>query len=170
MEDIHFVLSPILTPMNAKILKLARKKLTGLRKKYDRFINVIVDDWRGYRFIFDTKDVRQCRNDCENCPLYKLLKNERNGYFSANLYPSGKKDKKLFGSQNFLNCKTLRQYENCYVNFLIKKANTDREIKNEIRFIKGLRIIFANSGNAKFMEKKFRKDIFKKATGTRYLG
>ena len=95
--------------MNKNIINIAVKKFQELYKKYNGFINVGVDNWRGWRFVFDTEDVRKCKNNCKSCPLYFLLKNERITDFSAGLYPASKEDKELFGPQNFLNCKT-----NCF--------------------------------------------------------
>ncbi|MBZ9572798.1 hypothetical protein KJA17_01210 [Patescibacteria group bacterium] len=148
--------------MNQKILKLAIKKFKELSTKYDGFINVCVDNWRGWRFIYDTVDVRKCKNDCKNCPLYLLVKNERKGIFSAGLCPASRKDKVLFGPQNFLNCKTLKQYEDCYANFILKKTNTKKEIREELMLIKDFRIIFSKTNNLLNKEKRFRKSIIKK--------
>lgn len=149
--------------MNQEIIRLASRKFQELEKKYNRFITVIVDDWRGPRFVFDTKDVRQCKNNCNQCPLFWLLKNEKAGLFSAGLYPASEKDKKLFGPQRFLNCKTIIQYENCYVNFLVKEANSEKEILDELDLIKNLRILFSTKGSAKMIERKFKKGIIRRA-------
>jgi len=148
--------------MEEKILKLALKKFNSLKNKYDGFINIGLDNWRGHRFIYDTIDVRKCKNDCKNCPLCLLLEKERGKIFSAGLYPASKKDKALFGPQNFLNCKTLKQYENCYVNFLLKKANTRKEILEELMRIKNFRLIFSKNNDLLSKEKNFRKSIIKK--------
>ncbi|MBU0612523.1 hypothetical protein KKB10_00750 [Patescibacteria group bacterium] len=145
--------------MRKDILKIAYKKLNELSKKYDGFINIVVDDWRGFRFVFDTEDVRLCKNDCKNCPLFQLLKNEKEGYFSVGLYPSNKEDKKLFGPQNFLNCKTLDQYQNCYLNYL-KQCKSDVEINKELQLVKGMKIIYSK-GNINKAEQKFKNSIFR---------
>lgn len=143
-----------------------QKKLLQLKKKYNGFINVIADDWRGPRFIFDTKDVRKCNNDCKNCPLYLLLKNEKENNkennFSAALYKADKNDKIIFGPQNFLNCKTLKQYKNCYVNFLLKKAKNKKEIQNELKLILNMKVIYSRNKNRYKTEKQFKKSAIKK--------
>lgn len=146
--------------MNKKLIfESAAKKLQELRGKNGTFINIIFDDWRGYRFIYDTEEVRNCRNDCENCSLFKLLKDEKPGVFSAALIPATKEDKKLFGNQNFLNCKTKEQYKNCYVSFLLEKANTKKEIEDELALVKELRIVFSRSGDKSKVEKGFKASI-----------
>lgn len=155
----HFFLKKY---MNQKILKIATKKFNQLSKKYDGFINVIVDDWRGFRFIFDAVDVKNCKNDCANCNLFKLLVNEKGGIFSSNLYPASLGDKIFFGPQRFFNCKTLKQYQNCYANFLINKCWTEKEIKSELRLIKNTKIIYSKEVKASFLEEKFKKGIIKK--------
>lgn len=149
--------------MNQKIFKLAIKNFKKLSAKYDGFVNIGLDNWRGWRFIYDTIDVRKCRNNCKNCPLYLLVKDEKEGKFSAGLHSAGKKDKALFGPQNFLNCKTLKQYENCFVNFILEETNTEREIRDELRLVKNFRIIFSTEDtDLARKEKEFRKSVVNK--------
>lgn len=152
--------------MNDKIAALAAEAFKRLSRKPNTFINVCVDDWRGWRFIFDTEEVRNCDNNCDNCKLFNLLKNdEKEGKdFSSGLYPADQEDKELFGKQNFLNCKTLEQYRDCYVNYLLKKANTEREIREELNLIKhSFRIIFSKeTDNLTELEDKFRKSILQR--------
>lgn len=149
--------------MNQKIFKLAIKKFKKLSAKYDGFINIGLDNWRGWRFIYDIIDVRKCRNNCKNCSLYLLVKDEKEGKFSAGLHPAGKKDKALFGPQNFLNCKTLKQYENCFVNFILEETNTEKEIRDELRLVKNFRIIFSTEdADLARKEKEFRKSVVNK--------
>ncbi|MFH0820336.1 MAG: hypothetical protein V1908_01035 [Candidatus Peregrinibacteria bacterium] len=150
--------------MRKDILKTARAKFRQLSKKYNGFIHVILDDWRGYRFIYDTVDVRRCKNQCADCPLYQLLKNEKTGRFSAGLYKASKKDKSIFGPQKFLNCKTLSQYRDCYVNFLVKEAKTRRQIIEELQLIKNLKIIYAKTDDPRVLERQFKQSIIRKAT------
>jgi len=131
---------------------------------YTGLITVGVDNWRGYRFIFDTKDVRSCNNNCSTCPLYKLLKNEKAGYFSPTLYSASKVDKKMFGPQNKLNCKTLQQYKNCYISFLTEQTKTYKEIKQELKLIKNFTIIYSKGNtDLRRLEYKFRKDIMQES-------
>lgn len=132
--------------MNKKILKIAKKEFEDLSEQYDKFINVFVDDWRGYRFVFDTIDVRKCKNDCQNCDLCKLLRNrkEMKG-FSASLYPASPKDRKLFGPQKYLNCKTASQYQESFINY-IKEQRNETEIVKELELIRDLAVIFSKEG------------------------
>ncbi|MDD5146682.1 MAG: hypothetical protein PHN39_02995 [Candidatus Pacebacteria bacterium] len=151
--------------MDNKIINLATKKFQLLSLEYQGFINVGVDNWRGWRFILDTNDVRGCRNECKKCSLYRLLRNEKEeaDNFSAALYMASKEDKELFGPQNFLNCKTLKQYEDCFINFITKKASTEKEIKEELVLVKNFRLIFSkNVSNLAKKEKDFRKSVIKK--------
>lgn len=146
--------------MNKKILKIAIKEFNKLKNQYDGFINVGIDNWRGYRFIFDTEPCKKCKNGCSKCPLYLLLKDKKTGLFSAGLYRTSKKDKQLFGPQRYLNCKSLQQYQECYSNFLVKEANTEREIADELKLIKGFKIIFSRETNdLKKLETDFKKSI-----------
>lgn len=153
--------------MKKSILKVANKKFEDLIKKYDGFINIVVDDWRGYRFVFDTKDVRKCKNNCKNCKLYKLLKDEKSGIFDAGLYPASAEDKKLFGNQRYLNCKTLDQYRDAYCNFILKKITTKKELDDELKLVKGFSIIYSRYGNKKTKEKRIKNFIISKATAVK---
>ena len=148
--------------MRKDILKIASKKFQELSKKYKKFLNVFVDDWRGYRFIFDTKDVRKCNNDCVNCDLFKLLKGEKENLFSAGLYLASDEDKKIFGPQNYLNCKTLKQYADCYTNFLINSAKNKSDILAELKLIKQLRIIYSKNNDRSLLEKEFKDNIIRR--------
>ena len=144
------------------IIRKAKIKFNKLAKKYDGFINVVVDDWRGWRFIFDTEDVRKCDNNCAGCPLFKLVKKEAPGVFSAGLYRASSADKKIFGPQNFLNCKTLAQYGQGYINF-IKKIKNKKELIAEIKLVSNLRIIYSRDYKASELEKNFKRAIFRQA-------
>jgi len=127
-----------------------------LKKQDNNFINVILDDWRGFRLIFDTSEVRQCKNNCKQCPLYKLL--QKNNMLDE-LCPANREDKKIFGPQNFLNCKTIRQYINCYVNFLNKKCQTKKQLEEELKLVKNSKVIYSKE---KISSKMFKKSIMKK--------
>lgn len=149
--------------MKKKVYKLAENKFKDLFKQYKGFINVVVDDWRGFRFIFDTKDVRNCNNDCDKCQLFLLLKNEKSDLFSADLYLANEEEKKMYGPQNFLNCKSLKQYQDCYINFLVKKAKTKKEIVDELNLIMKVKIVFSKNYDEANLEKRFKRTIINKA-------
>ncbi len=149
--------------MRNDILQIAQKKFLPLLKRYPGFINVILDDWRGYRLIYDTQDVRGCNNNCSQCPLYKLLKNEPEGLFSLGLNKASAADRKLFGPQQYLNCKTIEQYQQCYINFLFQKANTSIEIKEELSLIHNLRVIYSAQVDARKKEREFKRGIYRVA-------
>ena len=146
--------------MNKRKLNIAIRKIDKLSNKYKGFINIGFDNWRGFRFIFDTDDVRKCNNDCKNCQLYNFLKEEGISRDSFGLFLASAKDKRLFGPQRFLNCKTLKQYEDCFVNFILQKNITEQEIKKELRLIKNFKIIFSRSNkNLYKLEQDFKKRI-----------
>ena len=151
--------------MNKKVLKVAGRKLKKLFEQYDGFVNVFVDDWRGLRFVFDAECVRDCKNDCVNCPLYKLVKNEVAGPagFTAGLKLADEKDKKLFGPQRFLNCKTLDQYAASYAKFLVQECETKKEIVEELKLIKGCQLIYSRKGDAAVLDREFKKKVVDRA-------
>jgi hypothetical protein len=156
-----------------EIIDIAQEKLEELKEKYSGFITVILDNWRGVHFIYDTEDVRKCNNDCQNCPLYNLLKDEKKvgeGEFSAELfYPTKTNDKKLFGLAKCMNCKSLPQYKNCFVNYFVYEAtgdnieSTEKNIKDELEYIKNLKIIFSKDNDPQELENVFKQDTINEA-------
>ena len=138
---------------------MAYDKFRELSEQFDGFISVILDDWRGYRFIYDVKETTCCKNGCKNCPLYALLKDEKNGLFTAGLLPASQEDKKIFGPQNFLNCKSIRQYQDCYTNFLVNRCFTKEEIFSELDLMKNIRIIYSKYNWGDGQEVKFRREV-----------
>lgn len=150
--------SAILNNMDKKILKLGIKKFKNLAQNYNGFINVIIDDWRGYRFIFDTEEVRNCQNNCQACGLFRLLEKESAGLFSAGLYPASQEDKKIFGPQKYLNCKTAVQYQECYQNFL-KTIKNRVEIEAELNLVRNLKFIYCRDGRLEKVEADFKQGI-----------
>ncbi len=147
--------------MNKKITRLALKKLKSFKKNDANII--ILDNWRGYRFIYDTPSVRRCNNKCSCCRLYQQLKNEVSGFFTTGLIKASAEDKKLFGRQNYLNCKTLKQYARCYVNYLTLKTATYPDLKRELRLIKNLKIIYSSRGETGRIEKDFKSKVLSAA-------
>lgn len=151
--------------MNKRLLTIATKKFQKLSKKDGGFINVIFDNWRGFRFIFDTKDVRKCNNDCKRCSLYKLLEKEGISKNCFGLFPATRDDKKLFGPQNFLNCKTLNQYKKCFINFILKKTKKEKKIRKELFLVKNFKIIFSkNKKSISVVERELKKEIIRKVS------
>lgn len=139
------------------------KKLDELLRSGYVFRNIIFDDWRGFRFIYDSDDVRICKNDCENCRLYQLLRNEPDGEFTAGLYLASNRDRELFGNQRYLNCKTLEAYAECFINFLTKVTETDEEILEELKLVRDLRLVYSEDQSIEAKEKEFKKYIASEA-------
>lgn len=132
--------------MDKKIFQQSKRKLQKLSKKYDGFINIILDDWRGYRLIYDTKETRSCKNNCGECKLFNLLKNETSKKTIAGLHLASETDKKLFGNQRYLNCKTTTQYRSCYVNYITKKIKKETDLTDELNLLMNLEIIYSKNG------------------------
>ncbi len=137
-------------------MKLIKERIKKIIKYYPELNNLIFDNWRGWRFIFDSPSVKKCDNKCQQCLLYVTLKKIKidNEFYPANIY-----DKKIFGQQNFLNCKTIDQYIDCYINFLNKKCQTKKEIEDELKLITNSKIVFSKNG---WDKKKFITKIINK--------
>jgi hypothetical protein len=150
--------------MYKKILRIAKLKFKKLFENYRYFNVVFVDNWRGFRFVYDTDEIKKySANKFYKSQLYYLLGKERYvGKFSIGLHPANKADKRLFGPEIFLNCKTYKQYQNCYINFLLKKKLTYKQIIEELELIKNLKIIYSKTGSKKGLERKFRLAVIEK--------
>jgi len=145
--------------MNKKIIKIAEKKANSLIEKYDGFNNIVLDNWRGYRFIYDTDNFLKNKLDGKKYRLSTILKNEKvTKYFNGGLLLATNKDKKIFGQQKYLNTKTLQQYKNCYLNF-IKQIETKKEVEKELFLVRNFKIIYVVNGERRKLEKRLKKEI-----------
>lgn len=119
----------------------------------------------GTGFIYDTDDVRNCRNRCEQCQLYQLLNNEQGGTFTARLKKASEADKRLFGPQNFLNCKTIAQYQRCYSSFICTQIKTKKELQRELTLLRGMKIVFTRGNNNRALERQFKRAVLASFSG-----
>lgn len=145
--------------MERKVIKIATKKANVLLGKYDGFNNIILDDWRGFRFIFDAENFLTSKTNGKRFRLSQILKNEKVGYFNGGLLLANYADKKIFGNQKYLNCKTIEQYKNCYINF-INQIRNKNELEEELLLVKNLCIIYSKNNDIGNLERQFKADIF----------
>jgi len=145
--------------MNKKNFNKAVREVNELIKERPGFKNIIFDDWRGWRFVFDTPEVRNCKNDCQNCGLYQLLNQRKYQTDYARLIKAGQTDRKMFGRENFLNCKSLEEYKKCYVYFILNKTETKQEIWNELDLLMGMKVIYSYSETSELSEYRFKKEV-----------
>lgn len=145
--------------MKKRVINIAKEKARILLEKYNGFNNIILDDWRGYRFIFDTDKFLTSKISGKRIRLSQVLKNEETGYFNGGLLLANTADKKIFGNQKYLNCKTVEQYKNCYINF-INQINNKKELDEELLLVENLCIIYSKDNDEAVLEKQFKTDIF----------
>lgn len=148
--------------MDSQIITQAKIRLDRLSKQYKNFITVMLDNWRGYCFIYDTVDVRRCQNKCSQCPLYNLLKKEPKGLFSAGLLQATQEEKDLFGPQNYLNCKTYEQYIECYSNYFNNNIYSKKEFIKEKYLLENMKVMYSQKGKTADIEKQFKSRVLKK--------
>jgi len=142
-------------------LRAVVRQANKLAENYGRLENIIFDDWRGWRFIFDTPEVLKCNNDCGNCKLYKFLKQLRPNFSYARLFKASGRDQKMFGPQKFLNCKTLAQYQKCYSYFLLEETKTKGEIERELDLLRNMRVIYTKNKSIAETENNFKKAVLR---------
>jgi hypothetical protein len=146
--------------MKKKLIKIAKKEVKNLINKYDGFNNIILDNWRGYRLIFDTEKYLKSKTNNKKYKLIVVLKNEKMGYFNNCLLVSNYRDKKMFGEGKYLNCRKLEEYKNCYLNF-IRQIDNKKELKKELLLVKNLKVVYSKDGKESEVEKKFKNEILK---------
>ncbi len=76
-------------------------------------------DWRGWRFVYDTESSASCHNDCAGCPNHALFADIQPGKSKltilTDLHPwVAEADKRLYGPERFLACKTTDRYADCF--------------------------------------------------------
>jgi len=145
--------------MNKNDFNKALGEARQLVKILPNIKNIILDDWRGWRFIFDTEDVRNCQNDCLNCGLYKTLKIDDSKNIYSQLIKAKPEERDFFGPENFLNCKSLAGYKKCYLNFILKKTVTRQEIWAELDLLMGMRIIYSSGQAPLLLEECFKREV-----------
>ena len=97
------------------------------------------------RFGFKNAFVVSVGEDPSGNWIIDALKKEGINKNSFGLYPASKKDKEIFGPQKYLNCKTLDQYKNCFINFVSKKIKNKKELTEELYLINNFKVIFSKN-------------------------
>lgn len=142
-------------------LKKSVDEAEKIIKKYPSLNNIIFDDWRGWRFIYDTKETRNCQNDCQNCDLFNFLKIDYRTTVYTRLIKAKKNDQIMFGPEKFLNCKSFKKYQDCYIYFILNKIKTETEIQAELDLLMGLRVIYSSSSSPGLLEYRFKVGVIR---------
>ncbi len=140
-------------------LATAVKEAEILAIKHGGFYAIILDNWRGWYFIYDSPEVRLCNNDCANCKLYEAVSSSSENSQYAHFFEASELDKKMFGPHNFRNCKTLDGYKKSYEYFLVNETNSPEEIKDELDLLLGMRIVYAQEGSSSDLELSFKRSV-----------
>jgi hypothetical protein len=121
----HIPVDPSHKRQNVTDLKVpeAAKKANQLVRENPGFFHVIiVDNWRGLRLIFDSEASAACNNDCDQCRHSRLFtpSQKKGRDLKATLFEFiTTVDKKLYGPELYLPCKTTRRYAECFVSYLL---------------------------------------------------
>lgn len=143
--------------ISKKQLLIAQKISLSLAKS-GYFNYIILDNWRGWCLIYD---IRKSRLVSKRQAL--LLIKKYNKYKLAQLKKATKEDKKIFGSSNYLNCRSLYSYKRCYINWFTLKINSIAEAKQELDLLKGFKILYSSSKNKSKIQNNFKRDVIRKA-------
>ncbi len=115
---------------------------------------IIIDDWNtgegieGPRLIFAGKFTENCPEDCADCPLFQVVgldeaKPEFQIRSSLCLATPGHID--LYppqAGQRCLNCKTLEQYHEVFICWILEKCDTEELLLAELDWVLGFRILY----------------------------
>lgn len=112
-------------------------------------IGILVDPWRGLNAVYE-KEV--CNNNCEDCSLHNYIESiDRNrrdiGGVDFRLQSASELDKRLFGPQNNLNCKSFSEISKAFITVLNKTQERtpkvfEQDVIAELRDLEGVRVIY----------------------------
>ena len=114
---------------------LLAKKISASLAKTNHFNYIMLDNWRGWCLIYDIKKSRPARKKQAVWLIQKYSK-----YKLARLKKANRSDKKIFGLNEYLNCRSLNNYKRCYINWLIKRVSGVAEARQELDLLCGFRI------------------------------
>ena len=108
------------------------------------FKTVILDDWSGIRLIYDTEEVQSCVNRCETCRMYLVLgKDQKNRDLESLTTTLTDADHSHtdVSTNRMLNCKTVENYLESFVQWMLKRCRTVDEYKQELELVRDFRIV-----------------------------
>lgn len=130
----------------------ARRFVAGLQNLLP-ITSIILDNWnstegqRTVRLIYGCTFTEICGSSCKHCPLFKFVGADKVGEepdFVTSLCEATDPHHRLLGqsSQKFLNCKTISQYQEAFVRYVVAECLTREKMAAELKWIKGFRLIF----------------------------
>lgn len=131
---------------------------------------LILDDWRGGpRLIYQFAFTSNCPSSCKDCPLFLQVGSDSTPLpqhqLLTTLILASPEDHCIFPSQqDRLNCKTWKDYLDCFIAWLEKKCYSSTDFVNEVKLIAGFHLIFYyGTYETKKIEMAGRKYIIKQA-------
>lgn len=135
--------------------------------------SAILDDWntgegiKGARIIYGAPCIAECKSQCSDCLLFQVvgeddLKEKKS--FRSSLCRATEGQLDLFPSkEKYLNCKTVEEYLEAFVIWIVEKCDSEELLKAELDWVKGFRVLFLD-GNydltfLKEKEKEFKTHI-----------
>ncbi|MBR9682267.1 MAG: hypothetical protein GOV02_01195 [Candidatus Aenigmarchaeota archaeon] len=152
----------------------AQRFATQMGGEIPQLNTVLVDPWRGLNAVYG---MSICNNDCDSCSLGRYVQDSdisiKVNDVSFALIPATEDEKKEYGYQNNLSCKTVDEVRNAFVLYLTKKLGTYKEFLGELKDIRGTDVIYSrgsviSNGSVLSNEEvteEFRKSIITVALG-----
>jgi len=116
-------------------------------------LSVVLDNWNSQegqktvRLIYAGPFTETCGSQCDSCPLFRYVgidKVDKEPDFAVTLCEAIESHNQLLGpsSQRFLNCKTIGQYQDAFVKYVVNECLTQEKMFAELLWISGFKIIF----------------------------
>ncbi len=111
----------------------------------------VLDDWGAPRIIYDAPCVASCASNCDPCPLYQVLdrvvgkedaKLPRDKFRKTLGIDQVRQDMYPWCPQRYLNCKTWKQYLDCYLECLVHHCPTEKEVDEELDYVKHFLVLY----------------------------
>ncbi len=110
--------------------------------------SAILDDWGGGpRIIWGGPAVEACAGDCESCPLFQVVgedpEDTSDRDFTTTLVRADEEQLAVFSvKQPMLNCKTLQQYLDAFVEWFVQRCRTTEQVRDEMLWVAGFRLLY----------------------------
>ena len=107
----------------------------------------IIDDWNNRRIVFGASFTANCQSACDSCPLYSTVGEDPEeinpDQLQTTLVRAREDQIETFSAkQRFLNCKTLKQYCEAYIEWFVKRCLDPETVIAELNWVAGFRIVF----------------------------
>ena len=132
---------------------------------------VVLDDWAGIRLVWETGDVRSCTGNCRDCPTFAVLGEDTKATARPGLNTTLRKstpDHTSITGYGMLNCKTMDDYKASFVDWLLHRCQTEKDLSEELDLIGNFHLVHdrnaRNGTELRHAEIRMKTDILRQAS------